>query len=232
MVEVDLEWFTTIIAILIPLTVFGGFIWRGFIWLSKKQDDKARERIQIDEQLAERKRKEEEVKAEDLRKYTDRIASDLKDQTTRIATGLKEATEKLADDLKFNTASMAKDLRVVTEGVATDLKEHTKRTNEEMLRIVKDTNDKFVQRADLTNGNVSNIRKDILELSGDIEQLYSDIHSNGDGVVTPAALSVGNIRRRRKAKKRDRRLDQINIDRTAQDKPTADRLDQTGYVGG
>jgi len=125
---------------------------------------------------------------------------------------------------------MAKDLRVVTEGVATDLKEHTKRTNEEMLRIVKDTNDKFVQRADLTNGNVSNIRKDILELSGDIEQLYSDIHSADDG-NSNSTMSVGAIRRRRKAKKRDRRLDQINIDRQAQDKPTADRLDQTGFSG-
>lgn len=226
MVEVDIEGFTTVAAILIPLTVFGGFIWRGFIWLNNKQSEQARQRLDRDEKEADRQKKEEEGKAEDLRKYTDRIASDLKDQTNKIAVGLKDATEKLADDLKFNTASMAKDLRGVTEGVATDLKEHTKRTNEEMLRVVKDTNEKFVQRADLTNGNVSNIRKDILELSGDIEQLYSDIHS-GNGMGSDAALSVGNIRRRRKAKKRDRRLDQINIDRTAQDKPTADRLDQT-----
>jgi hypothetical protein len=217
LVEIDTSAFLGLIGLMVPIVVIGGFIWRGFVWMNRKQDEKSRERLSIDEKIAERKKQEEEQKAEDLRKYTDRIATDLKENTNRIALGLKEATEKLADDLKFNTASMAKELKQVTENVAFDLKAHTKNINEEMLRTVKDTNEKFVQRADLTNGNVSNIRKDILELSGDVEELYNDIHTGEDGGMSE------NVRKRRFDKKRNRRRDQIDIDRVSQERSSADR---------
>jgi hypothetical protein len=168
----------------------------GIVWKASQWLNK-----QADEKV-EKKKKDEEEKARGLREHTDKKAEELKEYTDRKANELKEYTIKMAETLKTSNENI----------------------NKEMLVIMKDMDQKLTTRANLTNGNVSNIRKDLLELSQDIEDLYyyNDTHSNNGSITLP-------VNRRRTAKKRKRRLDQINMDRKSQEHPEVyDRRD-VGY---
>jgi predicted ribosome quality control (RQC) complex YloA/Tae2 family protein len=108
----------------------------------------------------------------------------------------------------------AEALRKYTDSKAEELKRYYAEINKEQILMMKDMDNKLTTRANLTNGNVSNIRKDLLELSTDIEQLYyyNDTHSGNGGIDM-------NVKLRQNAKKRKRRLQQIDDDRVSQEHP-------------
>lgn len=78
---------------------------------------------------------------------------------------LKEVTEKKADELRKYAEEVAKEVRDINEKQIADLQKR--------LDGLEDKIDKVFQRADLVNGNVSNIRTDIADLQEDLLELYS-----------------------------------------------------------
>jgi hypothetical protein len=127
---------------------------------------------------------------------------------------INQRADEKADRLREQEEKRASELRIYTDRTATDLRLHNETTTKEILKIMQDMDQKLTTRANLTNGNVSNIRKDLLELSEEIENLYyyNDTHSGNGGIG-------GAVRKRQNAKKRKRRLDQIDRDRKSQEHP-------------
>jgi hypothetical protein len=132
----------------------------------------------------------------------------------RAVAWLHKQQDMKAEELRKLKEKDAEELRKYTDLKAEELKRYYAEINRGQLEIMKDMDVKLTTRANLTNGNVANIREDLLELSVEMEQLYnynSDQYSDQD-------LNV-NARKRINAKKRKKRLQQINRDRVSQEHP-------------
>jgi len=194
LVIIDTDAVANVFGYVLTTATLGTLIWRWFEWLNKKR---------VVEHI--------ERKAEDERK-----AKDLKDYTDKMALELKAHTEKLAVDRREDVNKMFSELRTYTEHLVAELRTSREAIFKDILNKMTDMDTKLTTRANLTNGNVSNIRKDLLELSEDIERLYdyNDV-SNGE-VKVASSVSRRQLENQRK---RRRRLDQINSDRASQEHP-------------
>jgi hypothetical protein len=165
------------------------------------------------------------------KKNADRVMQQRQEKELK-AKEVRDYTDKRAEQLKQYTEKLALDLQTVTSKVATDLRESNEAINRSMLEKMKEMDTKLTTRANLTNGNVSNIRKDLLELSEDIEKLFDltdrASSSGGDGQSAVSSSAVAAARRRSEGeRRRRRRLEQINQDRESQEHPdTSDRGDR------
>jgi len=178
---------------ILTIALLGGIFWRAAIWLNNQQDLKLKNKQAV-----------EDTKALELKSYTDHKAQDLKDTALKMADDVKVSTAKLADEYRQINAKHIAELEGKFDGFYTAT---TKKDNE-ILEIVKE----LTKRANFTNGNVSNIRKDLLELSEDVEALMTrDGKGMGDS-----------IRSSQRQRKRARRLDEINEDRLSQGSPSTD----------
>lgn len=213
MVDVDISGLSTLFGFGITITAIATTIWRGVIWLNEQQDKKIKTRTE-----------QEEKKARELREYTDKMAVELRTATAKVATDLQTYTAKVATDLQRYTEKTAIDLKELTEQLAIDLKANNEKINKDIIAQMQEMDQKLTTRANLTNGNVSNIRKDLLELSEDIEKLY-DITDRSREPLPPIPEAMSR-RQTENARKRRRRLEQINSDRDSQNHPdTSDRGD-------
>jgi hypothetical protein len=136
----------------------------------------------------------------------------------------KREREK-ADALIKRTEDVANALLKKTEDVAAALKEYTDRRHEDVLTgidemqnrlggIISDLRD----RADLTNGNVSNIRTDIADLQEDLLELWESQLSLSKSESTPAPQTqIETIAdKKRQALERRKKRRQIEVDRVQQ----------------
>lgn len=169
--------------------------------------------------------------AKELKEATERNAVGIKENNERIAKDLEKdnmfRNEKLAVDLKNNTAAIAADLKHATEVKYTELFEKMNtvmRTVDDIGKRVQEVSghvdditrrqgdmDKSMeqmihnlhQKADMTNGNVANIRNDLLSLQEDIDDMNDKVNGGNTGSISE---------RRIKQRKRDVRRSQIAAD--------------------
>ena len=104
----------------------------------------------------------------------------------------------------------ADDLKIYTDRKAGELREHYDGIYNKFLQILEEMDDKLTKRADMVNGNVANIREDVLEIDKAIDDLFYNQETT---------VGTGNGRKRRNANKRRRRLRQIHEDRESQAHP-------------
>jgi hypothetical protein len=99
-----------------------------------------------------------EKKADELRKTTEENAS-----------GLKKATEDIATQIKKEADAREIIVRSYTDKTIDVLKSQINEVDNKVMTMLKDLAD----RSDLVNGNIKNIRDDIMDVQQDVIELYS-----------------------------------------------------------
>lgn len=201
------------------------FILRYLQNKEKKEEKKAAEIKLVAESTARELKESTEKNARDLREVTEknaitikdtteRIASDLQRDTTmvneRLATELKTITEKIALDLLHQTEKKNAEILQKLSDMAILVEANSKRvdrisdalttvnTKQEKMGMSMETMiSNLHQKADITNGNVENIRNDLLSLQEDTDEVFEKMSgSNMTGVEVRAKRKKRELRRR------------------------------------
>lgn len=151
---------------------------------------------------------------------------------------IEQAISKLRKRQEEIAIQKAEMLKKSTEDIAKGIKEANEKQILELRQKLSDFDEKLektYQRADLVNGNVSNIRTDIADLQEDILELYSsdDIEYEQDENGRHAQLDRGrgrdavSARKNRKRTELNRRIKrrQIETDRVSQ----SERREEKAY---
>jgi hypothetical protein len=123
---------------------------------------------------------EAEKTASSLKAVTEYVAANIKIESDKNAANLKEVTADIANDIRDEAQKTAAALKISTDEKERILREYTDKTLS-ALTLKIDTIDTKVMtmlqdladRSDLVNGNVRNIRNDIIQVQEDIADLYT-----------------------------------------------------------
>jgi hypothetical protein len=148
----------TIVAFFIGLGGLGTFIWNMVKGYNKRQDEK-----EIDRQKA------EDAKAvvlkKDIEDRANRIKADAEDQ----AEGVKKEVEGRAVLIKAEIATTAELLKHHNQLLIDNVLVKIREVDEKVMKMLSD----LTTRADMTNGNVKNIRSEIADVQDDVQSLWN-----------------------------------------------------------
>jgi hypothetical protein len=182
----------------IATTIISVVILRSLKYFEKKQDTKAEEVKKTAKEAAEMAKIQAQKIAEELTRKNEERSIKHKENAASIAEELRQENLKRDEDIAKNLANNAdrireeqmiqsqkisEDLKTTTSNIAAYLEKKTDNTSKEILNNIQDVDrrltamiDSLQRGAELTNGNVTKIRSDILELQDDVDNIYDKIN--------------------------------------------------------
>jgi D-ribose pyranose/furanose isomerase RbsD len=179
-------------------TIISTVVLRSLKFFEKKQETKAQEMKETAAQAAEQARinavkiAEEIMKRQEERSNahlhsTAQIANEIKSETQKrdefIAQSLKDNAERMRIQQMQDAEKIAKEFAVNTAKIADELRQKTDQQSKDILDKITDVNtrlsemiDSLQQGAEATNSNVANVRRDMLELQEDVDNIYDKIN--------------------------------------------------------
>lgn len=181
-------------------TIISTVVLRSLKFFEKKQETKAQEMKETAAAAAEQaqinaiKIAEEIMKKQEERSRvhimnTAQIADDIKSETQKrdefIAKSLKENAERMRIQQMQDAEKIAREFSTSTAKIADDLRQKTDQQSRDILGKITDVNtrlsemiDSLKEGAEATNSNVANIRRDMLELQEDVDNIYDKINND------------------------------------------------------
>ena len=147
-----------IVAFFIGLAGLGTFVWNIIKGYSKRQDEKEAERLKIEEAKALVIKKDIEDRAEKIRHDAENNAENIKKEVEGRAILVKEEISITATNLRQHN-------QILIDNVLARIKE----VDEKVMKMLSD----LTTRADMTNGNVRNIRSEIADVQDDVQSLWN-----------------------------------------------------------
>jgi hypothetical protein len=147
-----------IVAFFIGLAGLGTFIWNIIKGYSKRQDEKEKEQ-QI----------EEDKKAAIIKKDIEDRAERIRCDAELNANNIKKEVEGRAILVKEEISITASNLRQHNQILIDNVLQRIKEVDEKVMKMLSD----LTTRADMTNGNVRNIRSEIADVQDDVQSLWN-----------------------------------------------------------
>jgi hypothetical protein len=226
--------FVITVAGAVVTTVISVVILRSLKYFERKQETKAEEVKQTAKDAAEAARLQHQQIAEELTRKNEERAQITKENASIMAEELRKDNIRRDEDIAKNIANNAErirqeqmtqskqiseNLKATTSKIALDLENKTDSTSKAILSNISDVDkrltrmiDSLQRGAELTNGNVSKIRSDILELQDDVDNIYDKINKD--------ELQINPQKKMERERKRKIRKREISNDSILQDPKT------------
>jgi hypothetical protein len=162
-----------------------------------------------------------EKKTDELKLYSQKIAEEYKqinaksiEDLARKVDTVIESAERRSENDKRKGEDTARTLKEYNERIATELANHNLQIDDKLSAKIDEVKqdtlrmlEGLADRSDLVNGNIANIRNDIVQLQEDIIELYSadDIERQRD--TNRSELDPGNGRDSLSARKNRKRME-------------------------
>lgn len=219
-----------IIAWIGGIAVLAGYMWQLLKGVNNRNE--ARD-LKKEEAL----KKTTEDNAAHLKKATEDIADNIKEQAEERASELKTATQEIADRIKREADTREVLVRSYTDKTMDGLKAQIADVDRKVMETLSKQQDMLSQqqsllggltkRSDMVNGNIANIRGDLIEIDDAVDELYTKIRqmdnnnndNNNSRKRSPIHDEEDAYDRARKRNMREKRK-RIDADRIAQSEKT------------